>query len=91
MLPNFDHEAILCGMLRQPDSTDVLNEACDKIHAHLIKYYGFPRNQMPHGLMYEAIWAVYLAGERRGIAREQNPVSALFPVPTAKEVENAGD
>ena len=78
-LPNVNHESVLSGILSQPNSVNVLNDAGDEIHKRLVAH-GWPSNLMPHGLLYQVLWDVYCAGEQRGIARCSAPASALFPI-----------
>lgn len=78
--PKVDHEHILAGLTDTPLSVDVINDAIDVIHEYLVQY-GWPKNTMIHGFCYEAMWAVYVAGEKRGVARERCPATALFPIP----------
>lgn len=80
-LPHVPHEHTLAGLTNTPYSMDVITDACDAIHASLQQVYRIPANVMPHGLLYGHLWAVYCAGERRGIARADNDVTALWPVP----------
>lgn len=88
-LPNASHESILSGLTGQPDSVDVLNDAANEIQRNL-EHFHWPKNVVVHGLIYHALWSVYCAGERRGAARENNPVTALFPIPVLEQKVNNG-
>jgi len=81
VLPRPAHESIVCGLTRQPDSVDVLNDACGEVQELLVTGYGWPNNVMVHGFLYQVLWDVYRAGERRGVARGEFPAAGLFPVP----------
>ena len=80
-VPNMDHEHILSGLTSQPDSFDVILRASDTMQKILEVGYNWPKNVAIFGLLYQQLWNVYCAGERRGVARSDSPVTALFPIP----------
>lgn len=80
-----EHDLAVSTMTGQPPFHDVMNDACEAVQELLVKHHGWGKNVMVHGLLMQQLWNVYCAGERRGIARANDPFSALFPLPKTDE------
>ena len=74
------HDDILSGLTNQPTRQKCVIDAVKVIEKRLRHFAGLPENIGIVGLVLEPLMKLYNAGERRGIARESNPVTALFPV-----------
>ncbi len=80
-LPNTRHEECVAALTGEPTFMDVSDDVIDELQARLVECGAFAPNVMCMGYVIDLLWEVYIAGERRGDARNRNPATALFPLP----------